>query len=111
MNIGRKIWNLDRAINILQGRHRDMEVHAGYVYNKPTNVPYGLPVKENGEWHYDECLGRVLDKEKFEDWKTRYFKFEGWDPSSGWPTRKTLESIDLKHVADELEIQGKLGSE
>ncbi|MEA5075623.1 MAG: aldehyde ferredoxin oxidoreductase N-terminal domain-containing protein, partial [Coriobacteriia bacterium] len=30
LEIGRKIWNLNKAIWVLQGRHRDQEVHAGY---------------------------------------------------------------------------------
>ncbi len=111
MAIGRKIWNLDRAIWILQGRHRDQEVFAGYVYDVPTSVPYELTVFENGKWIYSDCLGRTLDRQKFEDWKTMYFELEGWEPSSGWPKRSTLEEIGLGYVADELEAKGKLGGE
>jgi aldehyde:ferredoxin oxidoreductase len=106
---GRKIWNIDRAIWALQGRHRDMEVHAGYVYKVPTQTPYYLPVYNNGSWSFDGCTGRVLNKTKFEEWKTRFFKFEGWNTSSGWPTRNTLESMGLKKVADTLQSKGKLG--
>lgn len=111
LEIGRKIWNLDRAIWILQGRHRDQEVFANYVYDVPTSTPYYLPVYENGKWKYSENIGRTLDRDKFEDWKTRYYKHEGWDPETGWPTRKTLEELELGFVADELEKAGKLGSE
>lgn len=111
LEIGRKIWNLDRAIWILQGRHRNMEVHTGYVYNVPTSAPYWLPVYEDGKWSYSDCLNRTLDREKFEDWKTRFYALEGWDTSSGWPTRNTLESLELKDVADVLEKEGKLGRE
>lgn len=109
MELGRKIWNLDRAIWALQGRHRDMEVHTGYVYNKPTETPYYLPVYNNGKWSFDGCTGRVLNKTKFEEWKTKYFEFEGWDTSTGWPKRKTLESMGLNKVADTLARKGKLG--
>jgi aldehyde:ferredoxin oxidoreductase len=109
IEIGRKIWNLDRAVWALQGRHRDMEVHANYVYKVPIKDPYYLPVYENGQWSFDGCVGRVLNKTKFEEWKTRFFKFEGWNPSSGRPTRSTLESIGLKKVADALQSKGKLG--
>jgi len=115
MELGRKIWNLDRAIWILQGRHRDQEVLPEYVFQEPTNeaypgfAPYFLPVKESGKWLYSPNLGRTLDKTRFEDWKTRYYKFEGWDPETGWPTEKTLKSLGLENVAEELKENKKIG--
>ena len=109
MKIGTKIWNLDRAIYTLQGRHRDMEVLSGYVYKAPNETPYPAPMLIDGKWVYDYGLGRTLDETKFEEWKTKYFKLEGWDSETGWPKRKTLEDLGLGYVADELEKQGKLG--
>jgi len=109
VEIGRKIWNLDRAIWVLQGRHRDMEVLSGYVYTVPTKEPYYLPVHENGAWSYSPCLGRILDKTKFEEWKTKFYEFEGWNTASGWPKRSTLESIGLRTVADVLQKNDRLG--
>lgn len=119
IEIGRKIWNLDRAIWVLQGRHRDQEVFADYTFQVPAQhkgtkyttyeAPYVMPVHENGEWKYKKVGGRTLDKDKFEGWKTKYYKLEGWNPDTGWPTRGTLEDLGLKHVADELEQQNKLG--
>jgi aldehyde:ferredoxin oxidoreductase len=46
----------------------------------------------------------------FEDWKTLYYRLEGWDEKTGWPTRRTLEELGLKKVADELESKAKLGA-
>ncbi len=109
MEIGRKIWNLDRSIWVLQGRHRDMEVHAGYVYKVPTKSPYYLPVYQNGKWAYDPNVGRVLNKPKFEEWKTRFYEFEGWNSANGWPKRNTLESLGLQKVADTLQGKNRLG--
>jgi len=109
VEVGRKIWNLDRSVWVLQGRHRDMEQLAGYVYNVPTTAPYYLPVYENGKWSYGANLGRVLNKTKFEEWKTKFYDFEGWNNTSGWPKRKTLESIGLKKVADTLQSKSRLG--
>jgi aldehyde:ferredoxin oxidoreductase len=109
VEIGRKIWNLDRAIWVLQGRHRDMEVLSGYVYTVPTKEPYYLPVYENGAWSYSPCLGRVLDRTKFEEWKTKFYEFEGWNGASGWPKRSALESMGLSKVADTLQKKGRLG--
>ena len=51
-----------------------------------------------------------LDKAGVEQWKTNYYKFEGWDPNTGWPTRNTLEELGLRNVADTLDSAGKLGS-
>jgi aldehyde:ferredoxin oxidoreductase len=111
LDLGRKIWNLDKAIWVLQGRHRDQEVFTGYVYDVPTSVPYPLPVFEAGVWKYSENLGRKLDRAKFEDVKTRFYKLEGWDTTNGWPTRKGLTELGLAYVADELEGAKKLGAD
>ena len=110
LEMGRKIWNLGRAIWTLQGRTREMEVFTGYVYDVPTSVPYHLPVKENGEWTYGLCLGRKLDRARFEDVKDLFYALEGWDVKTGWPTRAGLSELGLDHVADELEKNGKLGA-
>ncbi len=117
IEIGRKIWNLDRAIWILQGRHRDQEVFTDYNYEigaapgfTTYEVPYVMPVFENGEWKYKSVAGRTLDRQKVEEFKTKYFALEGWDTASGWPKRATLEELGLGDVADELEKNGKLGA-
>ncbi len=116
MEIGRKIWNLDRAIWTLQGRHRDQEIFAPYTYNHAPDyssssgmLPYTLPVFENGAWRYKTIQGRKLDRKKVEEWKTKYYKLEGWDTASGRPAKSTLESLGLEYVAKELEEQGRLG--
>ena len=58
---------------------------------------------------YFDARGRYMDKEKFEGFKTRFYKLQGWDTASGYPTRGTLESIGLGYVGDELEKNGRLG--
>lgn len=116
---GTRIWNLNRAIYILQGRHRDQEVYGDYMYDVPSTpvpgymlmaVPQILPVFEGGKWSYKMVAGRVCDRKKVEDWKTLYFRLEGWDESTGWPKRATLEKLDMGFVADELEKAKKLGA-
>jgi aldehyde:ferredoxin oxidoreductase len=109
MEMGRKICNLDRAIFTLQGRHRDMEVFTGYVFKQPVTRPYPFPVYEDGQWQNSDNLGRKIDKDRFEEWKTHYYELEGWDTESGFPKRDTLEEMGLKEVADELERKGRLG--
>ena len=109
MELGRRIWNLDNAIWILQGRHRDMVRFADYIYNNPLEMSAYIPGIENGEWKYINAKGRSIDRDKFESWKTKFYELEGWDPASGWPNRKTLESLGLNYVAEELEKNHKLG--
>jgi len=116
MEIGRKIFNLDRAVWALQGRTREQEVFTNYTYDVPSNggqtsfeLPYILPVHEDGEWKFKSVAGRTLDRDKVEKVKTMFYEFEGWDPKTGRPTRASLEKLGLGQVADELEVAGKLG--
>jgi len=60
--------------------------------------------------HTSKTLHRSIDRDKFEQWKTRFYKLEGWDVKTGWPKRETLSSLGLDHVADDLEKKDKLGS-
>jgi aldehyde:ferredoxin oxidoreductase len=108
MEIGHKIYTLDRSIWVLQGRHRDMEVYPDYIYDRPTRGEE-MPMYINGKWKYDTGAGRTLDREKVEDFKTRFYKFEGYNPEDGYPTRDTLEKMNLAKVADALKKKGRLG--
>jgi len=120
MEEGRKIFNMENAIWALQGRTRDMVKFASYIYDRPYGggawgtgmMPpgYWLPGRVGGEWQYINAQGRQLDRASFEDWKTKFYEFEGWDTATGWPTRATLEGVGLSNVADLLESKGKLGS-
>ena len=110
MEIGRKVWNIQNAIWTLQGRHRDMVKFADYYHEQPLKEHPPVPAFIDGEWTYEKIKGRKIERDKFEEWKTTYYQLEGWDPQTGWPTRATLESLGLGHVADELEKNAKLGS-
>ncbi len=118
INLGRRIWNLDHSIWTLQGRHRDMVHFADNLYEKQPlfavddGIPnVHMPGKENGKWGHYGYSRRTLDRDKFDEFKTRFYRLQGWDESSGYPTRSTLESLDLGYVADELERNNKIGKE
>jgi aldehyde:ferredoxin oxidoreductase len=111
MEIGRKVWNIQNAIWALQGRHRDMVKFADYYYERPLDMKFPAPAFMDGQWTYADVCGRSIDRDKFEEWKTKYYKLEGWDTKTGWPTRDTLEGMGLAHVADELQSKGKLGGQ
>ncbi len=118
LEIGRKITNLDRAINVLRGRHRSAEFHAGYYYRDRgertsdeatgTQLPYYD--SSTGTWERQRMRGMYLNKEGVDVWKTHYYNIEGWDPATGWPSRATLAGLGLDDVADRLETAGKLGA-
>ena len=114
LKIGYKIFMLDRAIWAMQGRHRDVEVFSDYIYDVKTDKQELFPfyfwpaTDDNGIWAYRDILHRKLDRDKMEDWKTRFYKAEGLDPKTGIPTRSTLDELGLSHVADALEKAGKI---
>jgi len=114
INIGKKIWNLDNAIWTLQGRHRDMVHFADFIYNKQgthVDVPNAyLPGRENGKWDYYGYTNRSLNKNKFDEFKTKFYALQGWDPNTGWPNGNTLKSLGLGYVAEELRRKGCLGN-
>lgn len=111
IKLGRKIWNLDNAIWTLQGRRRDMVHFADYIYRIPFtgwgNL-YKLPGRKDGRWAYMNVAGRHIDKGRFESFKTKFYRLEGWNPDTGWPRQKTLKSLGLGQVAAELASKGKL---
>ena len=63
----------------------------------------------DGKWVYDNGAGREHDRAKVEDFKERFYKFEGWNPANSYPTRETLEKMGMRNVADVLQSKGKLG--
>jgi aldehyde:ferredoxin oxidoreductase len=60
-------------------------------------------------WDYHGYSYRTPDKDALDLFKTRFYVLQGWDPTTGYPTRDALESLELGHVADELEENGVLG--
>jgi len=71
----------------------------------------GPAVMKPGAWKYTDLMGRALNKSRFEEWKTIFYKLEGWNTKTGWPKRSTLEKMDLKFVADALQTAHRLGEE
>ncbi len=123
LDIGRRIYNFERSVMALHGRHRNEEYwppyppYDSYVYHEgfPNLQNFkagGSPAEQylvykNGEWT-DEVCEFAFDKAKMDEFKTLYYDLEGWDTATGLPTRKTLEELDLKFLADELASRGKL---
>ena len=62
-----------------------METFPDYIYDQPSGENI-LPMVVDGKWVYEGGRGRQLDRAKFEDFKTRFYKFEGYNPDNGFPT-------------------------
>ncbi len=113
IEIGRKAWNLKRAIFALQGRTRDVEKFSGFMYRPgaaAASFGGGLPVFDGQKWEWMSLRDMFLDEEGVERWKTAFYTHEGWDAKTGYPNRKTLETLGMKHVADILQKRGRLGA-
>lgn len=92
--IASRITNVERAYLIREGITRKDDTIHGRAMEEP--VPSG-PYK-----------GERLEKKKFDKMLDDYYAVVGWDRKTGAPTRKTLERLGLKDIADELEEMGKL---
>jgi aldehyde:ferredoxin oxidoreductase len=114
MRVGQKIWTLERAIRVMHGRSRQTEDFFPYMYKPGASglgtIYGGVPIYENGKWRSDAAHDMYLDKKGVNDFKDHFYALEGWDKEHGWPTRKTLEDLGLKQVADKLAAKGKLGA-
>ena len=112
IEIGRKIWNMERAIRVMAGRHRDKEQFAPFMFMPGATFALGSskPVYQDGKWSFEAQNDLYLDKEGVELFKTNFYKLEGWDIKTGWPTRKTLEGLELKKIADTMSSKGRLGA-
>jgi aldehyde:ferredoxin oxidoreductase len=109
---GRKIWNMERAIRVMAGRHRDKEQFAPFMFmpGATFNMSGPKPVYVDGKWSFENQDDLYLDKEGVEFFKTNFYKFEGWDVKTGWPTRNTLEGLGMKKIADLMAAKGRLGA-
>jgi aldehyde:ferredoxin oxidoreductase len=113
LEIGRRAWNLKRAIFVLQGRHRKMENFTGYYYRPGASYcgfSAELPIFDGSKWEWQNCKELYLTREGVDQWKTHFYNIEGWDEDMGYPKRQTLEDLGMKHVADLLQSKNKLGA-
>jgi aldehyde:ferredoxin oxidoreductase len=113
IEIGRKIWNMERSIRVMAGRHRDKEQFAPFMYMPGATFKLGMgskPIYQDGKWSFENQDDLYLDKAGVELFKTNFYKLEGWDEKNGWPTRKTLEGLGMKKVADTMAAKGRLGA-
>jgi aldehyde:ferredoxin oxidoreductase len=85
---GESIWNLRRAIMVRrENRTRKGDAISPVWFERTVG---------------DSSLVEPLDKKKWDELVTRYYKLRGWDTQTGGPTRAGLEALGMKSVADRL---------
>lgn len=68
-------------------------------------------VEEYPMMQYPDPWGETCSWDDWNDFVDLFYKENGWDLQTGWPTRSTWEKYGLKDVADEMELLGKLPPE
>jgi len=94
MKIGRKIINIEKAFNVREGVDRRDDI--------PPKRFFCEPIKSG------PFKGQKLNRNSFNEMLNNYYKLHGWSIKNGWPTYKTLESLSLTDIADELVALGKI---
>jgi len=85
-NVGSRIYNLERAIMVREGRNRGLDEEATAYFYKP------------------DPRGNTVETDKFRAMFTEFYDLRGWDPETGWPERSTLEEAELGDVAQQLGV-------
>jgi aldehyde:ferredoxin oxidoreductase len=85
-NVGRRAVNLQKAFNLQAGIGREEDRPSQRYGSTPVHGPTkGISIIP----HWEKMV-------------TNYYDLMGWDPETGVPLPKTLEQLDLSHVAKDL---------
>lgn len=87
--------NIEKAFNLL---HTNFDRKDDYPTPRDMNEP--IPTGEVAGWK--------MDRKSFDALLDEYYELHSWDKETSFPTRKCLEDLDLKYVADDLDKIGKL---
>jgi aldehyde:ferredoxin oxidoreductase len=107
--MGERVYNLQRAILVREG-------HRGKEADRLPEFSYTIPLQHTE--HNPECLlpgeggkvitrkGAVVEKEKFESMRDEYYRYRGWDVTTGLQTISNLHQLGLRDVAEDLAQRG-----
>jgi aldehyde:ferredoxin oxidoreductase len=114
--IGERIFNLQRAIQTVEGR-------VGRKDDRPNDFYFTEPMLEEpgflGIFNPDFMLpgpggelitrkGAVLERDRFEAMMDEYYAVRGWDVASGFQTSSLLEGLGLVDCIARLRGKGAL---
>ena len=101
-----KVRSLERAFCVREGATREMDsLPKRYMDRKITYTD--ISFEDLKDIHFEQREA-VLESDKFEQMKDKYYALRGWDIATGIPTGETLEQSGLEDVARDLEKRGKL---
>lgn len=110
--IGERVFNLQRAILLREGRcGREADEPPERCFKRALRFDQVNPgcVVPGRDWEPISRKGATLDRDSFERMKTEYYELRGWSVETGLQTRTLLERLELKEVADDLEVRRLLG--
>jgi aldehyde:ferredoxin oxidoreductase len=82
MDIGERIYTLERMFNLREGFTRKDDTLPERYFKEPT--PIGLPI----------ARGKKIEREQFEKMLDEYYGLHKWD-KNGVPTEETLKRLEL----------------
>jgi aldehyde:ferredoxin oxidoreductase len=88
---------IQRAFNHLLGLDRKDDYPPQHTFEHPLEINVGGQESK-----------QLLEKEKYGELLTEFYRLSGYDEKTGIPTRKTLEALGLENVAGDLEKKGVL---
>jgi aldehyde:ferredoxin oxidoreductase len=102
LEIGERIFNLQRAILLLQGwGGRNGDTLMGYLFKEPITFtffdPELLVPDKNGQ--PVSRKGSILNQAAFEKLKDDYYEARGWDITTGLPTVEKMQALKLDVIA------------
>ena len=112
--IGERIFNLERAVLVRDGRRGRQDDKLREMYYKVPLVAGHGPSKQHC-WvpgKDGELLikgGAVVDGEKFEKMMDEYYQLRGWDVVTGLQKTAKLEELGLEDVARDMKQRGLVG--
>ncbi|MCL4475324.1 MAG: hypothetical protein M1508_03735 [Nitrospirae bacterium] len=90
---GQRIINVERVIAAREGRTREHDTLADYLFTKKKKG------KVTGPGGKAIAVERAIDRTKFESLRNEYYRINGWDAAKGHPRRETLDALNLKDIS------------
>jgi len=79
--IGERIWNLERLFNVREGMLRADDLPPRRLLEEPIAT--------------GPAQGERLDRQRYEQMLTEYYRLRGWDPETGIPTKEKRRELGL----------------
>ena len=92
LHAAERVYNVERSFIVREGVRRKDDYPPEREFTDP------LPPSP-----WPKMPGSVIDREKYDELLTEYYKAHGWDEKDGIPTLEKLEELNLQDIAQELQ--------